>query len=353
MDLFERLKAAKAAKEAAAKAEAEAKNAAMTLAPRPVLPIRKPAPAASAPSFNLRKPSVAPVPATNPTPLESAEVASEHEFEFDGMKFNMNDLDFSEVADDDDDEEAGEDAAADHEAITVPEPSSERPETVAPAMAQPALRRPVQTHAIRRTAPPQTTQQSQPVVPATAPPEAPADNAQGKSILASLQARAAAQNKPVVYPGSTTEAKQLASDISDFDIEEMLNGWPEDDGSADINVARAEMLRAASRKLQTMFDQELAENTVIKASDIAIAEIAKIAKLCFIRVKSSPSAYALLDQKDRHAMVKALLLSAARRNATAKSRKPKEAASLSASMEVLTSENPALAELADKFNLDF
>ena len=56
--------------------------------------------------------------------------------------------------------------------------------------------------------------------------------------------------------------------------------------------ARAEVLTKGAKQLQYMFDVEMAGLSMAQASDPAIAEIARIVKLTFMRVQSAPAAWA-------------------------------------------------------------
>lgn len=355
MDLFERLKKAKEEKEAAARAATTATTAstgpALAVPPtlkRPVS-LAKPQPDQPRQATPLLRPPVAPTMHTPLKHMHSEETAPENhddpEQEHEDFDFSGLDLDgFDLTADSAEDENV----PGEHPSPS-PAPASAATPALSAGHSHPAQRPALQKKLIAR---PSFVPAQRAPEPAPAP-EPDQDAPSGSSILANLQARKAAATAPLQHPAAA--AKKLATEISDFSIEELMAEWPsdEDDYTQDLIAERAALLKRASAHLQTMFSQELDTNSVIQASDIAIAEISKIAKMCFQRVRQSPSAYDMLDQLDRDAMIKALLLSASKRSAMAKGRKPKEAAALSSAMEALTSENPGLADLMSDLKLEF
>lgn len=371
MDLFEKLKAQKAAREAQ-------KAAAAPPAPRPTLAIPSAPVGENKPSTfaSLRRPTAAPKAPVIP-PRQSQEEISEHLTEAltdaDFGDFNVEDItgddDSEEFIDPDDVDFSAEDATV--SATIVSDHHSARRPLTKPATAEPdvphvphvpsgtLLRRPVKAPA------PETQPEPKSAEPPTAP-AAPATGMRvplttpGAALFNSLKARAEGQpvlRAPAAHPG-LTPAKQLAADNSEFDIAELLNRWPEDIEGADdaqqseLNESRAALLSEAAAYMQAKFMHELDEVMIREASDLAINDIAKISKLCFLRVKQSPSAWQLLDQIDRDTLIKGLLASAAKRTSIAKSRKPRDAAQLSGALETLTQEDPGLAEALAAFKFE-
>lgn len=364
MDLFQRLKAQKAA------AEAAKKNTVTVQPVKPIASAPRIMPAEESRAYEeppkqfmagLRRPAAAPNPPA-PRNMHSHEVPETHGIEFDPANIPAHDTEAFDIPED----LMDEDLPQDDDDLDYAGPA------VSHVQRRPALRRAV-AHPAPVTHDPEPIPEPEPpkAKPITLPPRQPITQApaakpeerkmgieeKGQAMLASLRARAAAQSNgltaPIVHPGMS-EAKQLAASISDFSVEEFINEWPDaEDVDAEANELRASLLARAANHLQTVFSNELDMNKIKSASDLSINEVAKISKLCFLRVKDSPSAYDMLDQVDRDTLVKGLLVSAAKRHSMAKNRKPNEAKELSSALEVLASQNPDLADMLGGFNMEF
>lgn len=347
MDLFQRLKAQKAA------AEAAKKNTVTVQPIVPAAPAPRILPTADSKTFveppkpvlaKLRRPAVAPTPPA-PRNMHSHEVPETHGIEFDISNLPIAEDNSFDVPDDLSDDDGPGDDGLDY---------------AGPAVTRAANHSGRQRLALRRI---DAAPKPGPMTPDPEVPKAPSEQRKlsieekGQNMLASLRARAAAQNSgltaPTTHPGMS-EAKQLAANISDFSAEDFMNEWPDaEETDPEANELRASLLARAANHLQTVFSNELDMNKIKSASDLAINEVAKISKLCFLRVKDSPSAYDMLDQVDRDTLVKGLLVSAAKRHSMAKNRKPNEAKELSSALEVLASQNPDLADMLGGFNMEF
>lgn len=337
MDLFERLKAAKLAREAAEKAAA---NPNVTLAPVKPAPAKPAAPV----TLGLRRPVVQPT-RVEPVRLHSEEVPHSN----DDFSFDMPDMDIDAVEADED--EHDDETEADGDEADAP------PVVHTTNIGRRVLRKPVAGKAEGQAKP--SALQKPAVNAEPSEPSEPAAPASGSALLAKLRAHARGQTPALVAPAGS-EAKALAGRISDFTIDELMEGWPaeERDDDPEINQKRAALLSRAAAHLQHKFATELQAEAdgmpnLGAVSDIAINSMAQISKMCFLRVKDAPSAYAMLDQADRDALIKGLLMSAAKRKAMSKSRKPKDAANLSTSLEILASEDSEIAGLLSDFDLEF
>lgn len=340
MDLFEKLKKQREAREAAAKASALAMP---TLASKAEV-VKPEAPRPATSGFTLRRPAAAP---TKPVIVQrtSQEVP---EPSLDELMAGVELDDMGEGLASDDDEEF-----IDHDDVPAEDKDSF---TGLAASKDHVLRRPV----IAASKPVQPVQHVQ-----EDPPKPKASlltvksNTPGAALVNSMLARGAGQLKAPTHHPSLDPGKVVAESVSDFDYETLMAGWPETEDDADngriaeLNETRARLLQGASDHLQSVFANELEVNKWAAASSPAIADIAKISKLCFLRVKEAPSAWQMLDQVDRDTLIKGLLLSAEARSAAAKARKPKDAADMSNAFETMAKADPDLAEAFSNLKLEF
>ena len=366
MDLFQKLKAEKAARDAAkAAAEKAAQPSLAQPKPAPAPPATPATPAAppakpTPQGFTLNRPAVQPN--RRPVlPLRSSQAAPENDVsDFSGIDVDNLDFDAEEAPDNISEIEDAVMASFDDDIAEEPEPEPEPPAPPASPLA--AL------SAVRRRPAVQAVHHAEPVAPKPAEPPAhaapAAPQSEGAAMLASLRARAAQQasglQRPAAAPAGYA-AHVVARGVSDYTLEQFMEDWPGEDAVNDatdmdeIHQMRAELLTRMAQKLNTMFMAELESiGTGHKPmADIATAEISKIAKLCFMRVKEAPSAYDMLDQVDRDAFIKALLYSAARRQEISKSRKPKEAKELSNALETLAQADDGLRDALSDFSMEF
>ena len=147
-----------------------------------------------------------------------------------------------------------------------------------------------------------------------------------------------------------------------YSPEEFMSDWedlpdlPPDADQVDgheFDASRAGLLRTVSARLDQIFRTELSGLSVAAASDHSILELSQLVYLTFQRVKEAPGAWAMLDLADKAQVIKALKAMAAKRHESAKTRKPREAATLSMSLEEMA--NPIAGETSglDTSGMDF
>lgn len=153
-----------------------------------------------------------------------------------------------------------------------------------------------------------------------------------------------------------------AAEARIYSPEEFMSDWeelpdlPADADQVDgheFDASRAGLLRTVSARLDQIFRTELSGLTVAAASDHSILELSQLVYLTFQRVKEAPGAWAMLDLADKAQVIKALKAMAAKRHESAKTRKPREAATLSMSLEEMA--NPIAGETSglDTSGMDF
>lgn len=140
-------------------------------------------------------------------------------------------------------------------------------------------------------------------------------------------------SKAVFEHGAVISAEQILSELQAIDTEIV----DEDDAKAveARDRARAEVLSKGAKQLQHMFDVEMAGLTMAQASDPAIAEIARIVKLTFMRVQSAPAAWAFMSLTDKAQILRGQRAMAEKRLSATKSRKKGEAAEYANAVETM------------------
>lgn len=185
------------------------------------------------------------------------------------------------------------------------------------------------------------------------------------SILSTLTARRdAAAGKPPTPDEAARLAMLGKADVTDaaksaiqagqsYSPEEFLQEWNQLDADDDSTIDdRTVLLRKACAEIQRLYEHEVEGLRTGAANDLSIVELSQLIKLTFIRVKDSPAAWAMLDRTDKSAVVKAIIAMATKRNSAVKSRKPKDAAAMSASLDAAG--DPAVDAVADAFaGIDF
>lgn len=152
-----------------------------------------------------------------------------------------------------------------------------------------------------------------------------------------------------------------AAEARIYSPEEFMSDWedlpdlPSDADQVDgheFDASRAGLLRTVSARLDQIFRTELSGLSVAAASDHSILELSQLVYLTFQRVKEAPGAWAMLDLADKAQVIKALKAMAAKRHESAKTRKPREAATLSMSLEEMA--NPIAGETSVEISgMDF
>ena len=153
-----------------------------------------------------------------------------------------------------------------------------------------------------------------------------------------------------------------AAEARIYSPEEFMSDWeelpdlPADADQVDgheFDASRAGLLRTVTARLDQIFRTELSGIAVAAASDHSILELSQLVYLTFQRVKEAPGAWAMLDLADKAQVIKALKAMAAKRHESAKTRKPREAAALSMSLEEMA--NPIAGETSglDTSGMDF
>lgn len=287
------------------------------------------------------------------------------------------DIDLDDDDDDDEDSEEYEAAEQDPEPATAP-PAPPAPRPVirglgAPPATTPAA--PAAKPALSGLAPlkpkpapvpsdpgPVTPDPAPAAPPASAPAAKPALSLPAGSMLARMAARNTEQKaaetagleafdkglslpaRPGLSPAGALAAAAAAP--RSYSPEEYRDDWdalPELVGDADgqdkdeYNRERMLLIAKASRRIEEIFGGEMQGLAVTAASEMSIAEVSQLVKLTFIRVKSAPGAWAMLDLQDKARVIAGMKAMAVKRNSSVKSRKPKEAAALSGSLEVMGS----------------
>lgn len=261
--------------------------------------------------------------------------------------------------------ERSERSAAEHrteqlasEPASVPRPRalSALP-TLAPKRAQP-------------TVAPETPPVEEPTAPEPAPEKpkfvAPAGSQIAK-MLAAKNATSSFEASGLALPARPQIAQSgaevlAAAESRIYSPEEFMSDWedlpdlPSDADQVDgheFDASRAGLLRTVSARLDQIFRTELSGLTVAAASDHSILELSQLVYLTFQRVKEAPGAWAMLDLADKAQVIKALKAMAAKRHESAKTRKPREAATLSMSLEEMA--NPIAGETSglDTSGMDF
>lgn len=201
------------------------------------------------------------------------------------------------------------------------------------------------------------TQAAQPASPAHVlkPPKrsAPALGGALGALKSASAARAAAPVAPAMT-GINPEARTAVEAGVSYSAEDMLEDlnsieaetWDEED-ERDIKArdeARAEVLRKGCEALDQIYETHMASLQTGTTSDFTVAEMARIVKLTFLRVKSAPNAYAMLDLEDRAKLLKAMRAMADKRMSATTSRKKNEAKEFSSAAEILSTPEPGVDE---------
>lgn len=201
--------------------------------------------------------------------------------------------------------------------------------------------------------PPVVEQPSAPAVPpSAAPAPAPALSLPPGSILARMQQRALGQTSSAASAASASSissaaqaslaagssASQPVYSPEDFkadwdDLPEVIDGSTD---SPEYAEPRRALLAKAADRIQQVFENELASLRGPAANDLAIHEIGQLVKLTFLRVKQTPAAWELLALADKAKVIRGMTAMAAKRNSAVTSRKPRDAAALSAAQESLS-----------------
>lgn len=233
--------------------------------------------------------------------------------------------------------------------------------TLAPKRAQP-------------TVAPETPPAEEPAAPAPAAPAAPEKpkfvapaGSQIAKMLAAKNAASSFEASGLTAPARTQIAQSgaevlAAAEARIYSPEEFMSDWeelpdlPADADQVDgheFDASRAGLLRTVTARLDQIFRTELSGLTVAAASDHSILELSQLVYLTFQRVKEAPGAWAMLDLADKAQVIKALKAMAAKRHESAKTRKPREAAALSMSLEEMA--NPIAGETSglDTSGMDF
>lgn len=152
--------------------------------------------------------------------------------------------------------------------------------------------------------------------------------------------------------GPIYSAEDMLAELNDIDAEPI----DEDDmeAVAERDNERGRILQKGAHELQRRFENEMANLQVAAASDPSIAEIARIVKLTFMRVKSAPGAWAFLPNQDKAQVIKAMRVMAEKRLSATKSRKKTEAKEYSGAVETMGSPilTDDVAALMGEFGFD-
>ena len=210
-------------------------------------------------------------------------------------------------------------------ALAAPEPAPEKPKFVAPAGSQIA----------KMLAAKNATSSFE--ASGLALPARPQIAQSGAEVLAAAEARI---YSPEEFMSDWEDLPDLPPDADQVDGHE-------------FDASRAGLLRTVSARLDQIFRTELSGLSVAAASDHSILELSQLVYLTFQRVKEAPGAWAMLDLADKAQVIKALKAMAAKRHESAKTRKPREAATLSMSLEEMA--NPIAGETSglDTSGMDF
>lgn len=218
------------------------------------------------------------------------------------------------------------------------------------------LRRPVRRAIVKPAAPtPVATDTSATPTPEPAKPAKPEPPAvpERKSALSIIKTRATARANgeisavnpaamSAIEAGETSSAEKMLADL-----QEVENNIDEDDED-ELNRRRAEILTAGAHRIEEIFATELAGLEIEDASDYALKEMSQISKLTFMRVKSAPIAWKLMDRADQASLIKAMRAMAAKRESavTSRAKNKKQAAELSDALNTMNDVVDAVPEEA-------
>ena len=245
---------------------------------------------------------------------------------------------------------------------------------VAPVTTRPRVLSALPTLAPKRAQPtvaPETPPAEEPAAPAAPAPEKPKFAAPAGSqiakMLAAKNATSSFEASGLALPARPQIAQSgaevlAAAEARIYSPEEFMSDWedlpdlPPDADQFDgheFDASRAGLLRTVTARLDQIFRTELSGLSVAAASDHSILELSQLVYLTFQRVKEAPGAWAMLDLADKAQVIKALKAMAAKRHESAKTRKPREAATLSMSLEEMA--NPIAGETSglDTSGMDF
>jgi hypothetical protein len=204
------------------------------------------------------------------------------------------------------------------------------------------------SQATPQTAAPKSGVADPPALTQTAP-ATPPKSTGGMSIASFL----GKEERPPVDPGSTELTQMAAEMVAEgtfFDIRMLMDDWPNPDDDDEYDPGTREELRCdyiarAVARLNQLFAEQMDLLKVADAGHPVMAEIARIVKLTYFRVKDAPGAYNILSTSDRSTYVRALIgLGDKRKAAASKAGKTKKAkAEASAAIDAASNPSDILA----------
>lgn len=161
--------------------------------------------------------------------------------------------------------------------------------------------------------------------------------------------------RAAVTAGHSYSAEQFLEDMQGVDGKD----W---DDSIAVEVEqrdqeRAAVLRKGAAYVEDLFSNHMNDLKTGPAAQATITEMARVVKLTFLRVKSAPNAWAMLDLVDKAKIIQAMRAMADNRQKATKSLAVTKAKEYSAEAEIIEAPEPgleeAMAALGGDFDLGF
>lgn len=123
---------------------------------------------------------------------------------------------------------------------------------------------------------------------------------------------------------------------------------------AALNAQRAAILTKGANTIEEIFQGQMSDLQYASATDQSMATVASIVTLTFLRLKSAPNAWALMELADQAKVIAGMRAMAIKRNSIVSKKKPKEAAAMSEALDAMAAlpESESLDALMGGFDLD-
>ena len=247
-------------------------------------------------------------------------------------------------------------------AAPAPAPTSEpTPAAPTPTIAglKPPVRRIVSRAVVTSEAPSQPVASVAPVTGTAPPPEPAATPAEPAKLSPLDRLRgvsrgtvAAPRGTPAINPnaaaaaahGPTYSAEQFLEDLQEVEQEELDEDY-DPEAIANRDKARADVLKRGTDYLNEIFTNHMHDLQTAGTSDFAVAEMAKIVKITFMRVKSAPNAWAIMDLTDKSHIIRAMTVMATKRHGESQKFKKTEAKVYADDADVMSSPTKQIAGL--------
>lgn len=147
-----------------------------------------------------------------------------------------------------------------------------------------------------------------------------------------------------VEAGEVYSAAQMLEELQALDAN--FNAEEADHAALEqLDKQRAAVLARGAAEIERQFAQHMRDLQITGiAADPAVAAVAQIVKLTFMRVKSAPSAWAFMALQDKASVIKGMRFMAEKRQAATQSRKKTDAKEYGTAMETMSA--PAINDTA-------